>query len=400
MKIKPLAILTSMGVFSVLSIFQLFGWFPLKYLSITGPISFMDLASVLGSADCYRRIGFEIYEYSIGHVCAYNYGSFLMYFISYLGLGKNETIQVGFMFIFLFAILVGLAVYILRISRFRSFIFLGFVIFSPPILLLLERGNLDILIYILILISALVYGWQKIDISLGIIFLSALFKFYPLVLFFFIATLQRVGRLIPYLAIAVLGVLQILQDFGQGPGFINTVQLSFGGPVAGLYLGYLGVNLPYVWSIIFGVFLLLLAITSIYYFSRSTALFTDLRVEMLFPNSYLREIYLFNLVVHITCYVLGMSFDYRLVFLVTSCVLLIFSDYVSKFHKQCLASAVLIILWTSANILFLQLLGDIVIGILTAFFVVQVFQYWYLKQNKTLRVRLERFVRFPLHSQK
>lgn len=400
MKRKVPAILTSLFVLSVLSSFQMFGWLPLQYWNIAGSIPFTDLASVLGSVDCYRQIGFQIYEYPIGHGCAYNYGSFLMRFISFFGLGKNETLEIGFVFIFFFAILVGFAVYFLKISEYKSLIFLGFVVFSPPILLLFERGNLDILIYALILIAALASGRRWINISLIIIFITTLFKFYSLVLYLFLTTMQKANRAIPFFVIAITGMFQILEDYERGPGFINIVWVSFGGPVAGLYLGYLGIDLPYIWSILFGLFLLLIAVFSIYSLSRSASLFADLHIEKLFPNSYLREIYVFNLVTHVTCYVLGMSFDYRLVFLATSCVLLIFNDQVSKNYQRILAVALLVTLWTSANILFLQPLGDIIIGILTAFFTIQVFQFWFQKQNKTFIGHSKRFVKFLLRSQK
>jgi hypothetical protein len=75
-----------------------------------------------------------------------------MRFISFLGLGKNDTVQVGFVLILLFALLVGLTVYFLKISSYKSFVFLGFVVFSPPILLLFESVAIILSGLILILL--------------------------------------------------------------------------------------------------------------------------------------------------------------------------------------------------------------------------------------------------------
>jgi hypothetical protein len=394
------AILASFLVFSVLAVFQLYGWIPLKYWAIAGPRPFVDLEAVLGSTDCYRRIGLQVYEYPFGHPCSYNYGSFLLRFISSLGVGKSDTVLLGFTFIILFALFVGIFVYYSRISGFKPLLFLGLVIFSPPLLLLFERGNLDIFIYLLISISALLNARNWLRASLMVIFSAALFKFYPIILFFYAATIQKVRKIFPYLVIAAFGLLQILNDYRKGPGFINTQWTSFGAPVAGEYFKFLGINIPYLWSLCLGIFLLAITVIFVFRLTSATTLWVDIDILKLFPNRYTREIYTFNLVTHITCYILGTSFDYRLVFLASSCVLLTFNVFLPVLIRRIISVSILLILWTSTNVIVLQPLGDVTIGLLTALFIIQVFQHWYSNQSEILRAHLERFVQFLSRSKR
>jgi len=379
--------------------FQFMGWFPLKYWAIAGPRPFVDLESVLGSADCYRNIGFEIYTYPIGHPCAYNYGSVLMRVISAIGVGKAQTLIIGLTFILIFSVFIGVAVNSLKLEKFKTFAFLSLVVFSPPVLLLFERGNLDIFIYFLILGAALSSAAGFSLLSLTTVLASALFKFYSIVLFVFAATFQQLKHRIVLLAIAILAALQIYSDFKRGPGFINTEWTSFGAPVAGLYLKYLGITIPYFWSVILGLMLLAIALLAVILISRNRTLLSIMDIDKIFSNNYFKQIYIFNLVTHITCYILGMSFDYRLIFLATSSVILVCGSTLALFYRQIVAASTLVILWTSVNLQLLQPLGDVLIGVVTALSIIQIFRYWFFYQNIKFKARFLRFVRFPSRSQ-
>lgn len=393
------------GVFSALTVFvsfvmfQFMGWFPLKYWEIAGPRPFVDLESVLGSADCYRKIGFEIYAYPIGHPCAYNYGSALMRVISAIGVGKAQTLIIGLAFILIFSVFIGVAVNSLKLEKLKTFAFLFLVVFSPPVLLLFERGNLDIFIYFLILGAALSNAAGFSLLSLTAILASALFKFYSIVLFVFAASFHQLKHRIVLLGIAVLAAFKIYSDFKRGPGFINTEWTSFGAPVAGLYLKYLGITIPYFWSLILGLLLLAIALMAILLISRNRPLLSIIDIDKIFSNSYFKQIYIFSLVTHITCYILGMSFDYRLIFLATSTVLLVYGSTLSLIYRQIVAVLTLVILWTSVDLQLLQPLGDMLIGVITAISIIQIFRYWFFYQNIKFTARSLRFVRFLLRSQ-
>ena len=348
---------------------QVYDWPLLKYWGVKGHIDFADLNSVLGSADCFRTIGFAIYDYPIGHECAYNYGSWLMRTISALGLKESFTSVIGWLFILGISYL--LAFVIARVKIKLIDVVFGFMIFvSPPIMLLLERGNFDILIIFLVIFAAKLASLQRITLSIIVIFASFLYKFYTVGLVLLMTLFTRtLFAFIFWLFALGVGIVQVALDFQRGPGFINTERISFGGPIFGIYLKYVGLDLSYLFSLIIGILLLFIGVWLFGLKKFPTnQYFTDLKLVNPEKNfSYF--IFLFFIAVHTSCYVLGMNFDYRLILVAVANFILITQFDLSPKTRLTLRIMTVLIMWTSFNSGFFQPVGDFLIGILTIHYV-------------------------------
>ena len=366
---------------------QILGWPLLERWQIKGHKNFVDLSSVLGSADCYRSIGFKIYDYPIGHECAYNYGSWLMRTISLIGLKASHTENIGWIFIFSVSLLLAFIISRSQISLINV-IFSLLIFVSPPIMLLLERGNIDILIVLMIVFSGQLMSSGRINLSLIIIISSFLYKFYTAGLAFIAVFFSRtLFVFFLWVGILGLGLLQVVNDFRSGPGFINTEWTSFGAPVIGIYFKYLGVEIPFVLCHILGLVLLVIAI---WLFSNGPdllkSIFDELkRANLEEMNSY--YIFIFLVTVHTSCYVLGMNFDYRLIMIAIANFILVTQSKISLTLRKAIAIVTVLIMWTSYNLQIAQPFGDFLIGVVTAHYVFVI--WWFLQRSDRLTAILQ-----------
>jgi hypothetical protein len=356
------------SVVGFFGLMQYLHWPVLRTWNIKGVLDFGDLNSVLGSADCYRLIGFRIYEYPLGHECAYNYGSWLMKTIQLLNLWESYTSVIGWFFLILMSLFISLLV--IKVSKRFDLRLLTLLMFvSPPVMLLVERGNLDILIFILVLVGSYAASCQKNTLGLAVIVLSFLYKFYTLgLVVIHLLRLRSKTKKVVWFAILGLATWQVFLDLGRGPGLINIQWASFGSPVFGIYLGYLGIQIPYTFSMILGWFLLGLAV--FVFTSEKTPLKRVLNSckELQFENKGIYFIFISLIIIHTFCYLFGMNFDYRLIFMATANVLLISQSQLSKRLSQILGVWTVLIMWLSFNVVLLQPIGDLLIGFMTALY--------------------------------
>jgi hypothetical protein len=360
--------LLPIGIVGFFGLMQYFYWPVLRTWGIKGVLDFSDLNSVLGSADCYRLIGFRIYEYPIGHECAYNYGSWLMKTIQLLNLRESHTWLIGWFFLILVSLIISLLVIKLS-KRFDLKLIASMIFISPPVMLLLERGNLDILIFILVLFAGYIASKDKPNLVMTILILSLLYKFYTLgLVFFHLLLLRSRTKFLVWIVILALATWQVLLDLGRGPGLINIQWASFGSPVFGIYLGYLGIQIPFVLSIVLGW--CLLALASFIFATERTTLKNILNSckELQFDSRGAYLIFMSLIIVQTFCYLFGMSFDYRLIFMATANVLLISQSQLSKRSSRILGMWTVLIMWLSFNVIPLQPLGDLLIGFMTALY--------------------------------
>ena len=351
------------------SIFQLTGWWLLARWEIKGPLNFFDLNTVLGRADCYQAIGFDIYSFPIGHECAYNYGSWLMRSISFIGLGERHTYVVGLIFVVLISYL--LAFVMTQVKLGRSSLFFGLIIFvSPPTMLLLERGNLDILMFVMILLAAEIFSLSKVNVSLVLLVVSLLFKFYTVGLATLVAFMSRTKvAFFSWLGVIGLSMMQIFNDFRRGPGFINTEWASFGAPIFGIYLKHLNVTIPYLLSLAIGCLILIVAV---WFISRAWTPFYKLYKELMttpLESVPTYHLFIFFSAVHTTCYILGTNFDYRLIMLAIANFILLSQANLRYKTNLIIGLATVLIMWASYNLGIFQPIGDILIGITTAYYI-------------------------------
>lgn len=358
------------------STMQIANWPWLNYWGIRGPRSFIDLDSVLSSADCYKRIGFEIYSFQIGEPCSYIYGSWLIRVMHTLQLGIAQKTMLGWIGIIGVSIVFGYVISQCR-KQLVSLLICMLVIISPPITLLLERGNIDILIVFLLIAGAVLVSRKATFLGFIFIFFATLVKFYPIViLIFLVLTLKGIKPRMRLFgaSLSVLAVIQIYFDYRRGPGFVKTEWTSFGSPVFGLYLKHLNFDVSYLESVGLGTLWLLAGILVLLAIERVIPRFKDLASSTHLNSTTMETLFLHFIVVHTGCYVIGMSFDYRLIFLVLANLILILKSRLSYQVRNTLAISTLVILWTSVNLQILQPLGDLLIGFYTCLYLLLLFR--------------------------
>jgi hypothetical protein len=121
-------------------------------------------------------------------------------------------------------------------------------------------------------------------------------------------------------------------------------------------------NTPRILGDLTGFTLVIVAVLSLTVLgSHFKSVFKDLRVEksLNVPNAFL--------IVGISCYMLGMSYDYRLIFLILPMMTIRIPSF--RVSKALKAFLVLAVAYTSFNSMtFVQLIGDFLIGCLISLF--------------------------------
>jgi hypothetical protein len=156
-------------------------WPMLKFTNVYANKGFIDLASVLHHVDCYRNVGASVYLDGKYNSCGgYWYGEQLLQLASWLGISSTNVRIIAFILIVLFGTTLGLFFQNLcgnKVTRAEWRIFvLTFV--SPPLFLLLQRGNLDLLIISLTIIAILMQDKLRGWFTFLVLSLATLFKFY------------------------------------------------------------------------------------------------------------------------------------------------------------------------------------------------------------------------------
>jgi hypothetical protein len=123
--------------------------------------------------------------------------------------------------------------------------------FSPGTYLLFERGNLDLVIFLLIVMAAALLGRGAFLPGFFVIVLATLLKFHalPLVLVVSLLSSNLRQRLIT-VGFAILAFTWILVDLGRGPILPVYGPVRFGYPVLGHYFEWLGLSLQPIPSLI------------------------------------------------------------------------------------------------------------------------------------------------------
>ena len=136
---------------------------------------FADWATPIKLGICHR-LGFDVFYPSSCVDYPFNYGNIFLYIPYFKTLEKFYffyfPIIIGFLFIYS-------VVSLIKPKKFIEYFLLILVIFAPSSLLVLERGNTDILIFLFIIL--MVYSRSSI-FNFVILILASLAKYYPLIL--------------------------------------------------------------------------------------------------------------------------------------------------------------------------------------------------------------------------
>jgi hypothetical protein len=348
---------------------QLTTWIPLRYWRIWGGGNFIDSGQILQWADCYKNFGSTIFL-SQGECSGYLYGSSLIRILNALNLAPSNTQLLGYMFMFCLALAIA---YSAGFSRDRTgYPLLLAVLCSPPILLLAERGNFDIPMLLLVIFTSILFSrryqaWALIPLSV-----SVLLKFYTLPLFILYFVLNDTKRRKLFtLIVGVIVSVQVALDLRLVQStFPSGFSWKFGSSIWARYLSQLD---SAVYGEVFahlsglGILLIFLLLTMI----------AMKKSRVLQPSKICKEgngntLFYSLFGTHLSCFMLGVSFDYRLVFLLlASLVYLKLLSERSDAHAFLIIGLTIMSAWLTYPSSGLEPLGDLATEALTVILGIQ-----------------------------
>ena len=345
---------------------------PLVLLANLRIPNFIDLKAVLLSIECAKSADPSSSLDSIFTTCNYIYGSPLLFFGKYLGLNSVNTGFYAWLLLVISSSLIGLFTY-LSISNFKkSLIVVSLIICSPALSLLFERANIDVMIFILVILSAWLYARKQFVISIAIIFIVTLLKFYTLflllILIYFHISKKNYYVLIPITAITALNVIFDLVRIEKVPA---GGRAQFGTGVFFWYFDAVGIHIDKAIWILIGI---VITLTVTYLLMKVPQDYVSiLSSKFNFRSSSTSEVAIgWSSIIFLSCFLVGFNYDYRLVFLAFG-GLLLFQDNDST-NKFLWEITYFIALWGSSGIgltfdelndktqmffAFFQLIGDI-----------------------------------------
>lgn len=313
--------------FSIVSFFSvlLFShWWPISIQKMGGGHNFIDTNAVLRSAECAKNTAQTVSSVSTN--CNYQYGSTLLKIINLVNIRPEHTHLIGYTFMCVVLLMTGILGSLYLNTR-RTWFYSYLVSVSTASWLLIERGNFDVLIIALLGLAILIIGGRLAPLGIVLLGLSALIKFYtyPLLFLFALLTRNKYLRLFS-IAIALLVLPMIIIDLTHLQGIANPTFVAFGLPLPGYWINFildqLGVEFYFsvLWSYVLGICVVLLT-------WRLTRLFLSDSLPLLnifqdATKSRVNLIFLFFSSAYVICFLSGVNYDYRLIYLSFSLLLL------------------------------------------------------------------------------
>jgi hypothetical protein len=283
---------------------------------------FGDMISITGGVDCVRA-GYDPYIF-YGFdpwFRLFNYPKIWLNVFGFFNLDRETTNYIGIILICSYALV---TIFLFNLKRIIQLLFIIILVLSPPVLLLLERANSDLIIYLLTITS--VYYLRRIrfkneDVKVHLIYLVILFatilKLYPaflLPLLFFekisrknmlIILIYSAGILATYFLINFNDLLLISKNTPR-----PNDALSFGKNV-GLNHYFNSGNLAIFSNMLFALFVAAALYVSLRFKDR-------LHTMIYIPSISKCNIYLFLAggLLYTGTFFIGNNYDYRFVFLI------------------------------------------------------------------------------------
>ena len=314
-------ILSLFFLLSYLFLFSQFIIYPTVIPMISGGNTYLfaDWSAVLGANIC-KEMGYDVYlknpcdPWGRTHV----YGDILLYF-PYVEKFKNFyflVLPAIINYIFVIAVLSSF-----RFKNFKTYFTIIIMLFSFPVILALERGQFDVLIFILMVLIA--YFKNRIFNFIILVFVT-ISKFYPIVLgiiLFFEKNLKKIltNLLIFLITISLIFFIQsdemvkIFENRGQSAGF-GVYEFSLIGTINFFKNSNFLVN-DTNYSIF--IFVLFLLIPSAIFFVRITKYFFKENISNNINYNFFEDrLYIFSSVIILFCYFAFSNFVYREIFFI------------------------------------------------------------------------------------
>jgi hypothetical protein len=318
---------------------------------------YVDLAAILQSGQlCSGKIGFwqfiDLFQPLSEKCGGFLYGRPLLAILAVSSIPLAWTTSLAVAIGLTAAILLALLFTVDSQLNKSKFSFAILASFSPGVFLLYERSNFDLLM--LIGIVAATYLWKKGFFYSGLIVIgiTAIMKYYT-VPFLLVAPLlfARSRKQIALgLVLSVLIAIYAFWDYSRLTGLPDSGYNQFGSAVLPHYFSHIGLDVPRVFLIGFGV--LMPTIVGLWIFCSTTIRDKSLILgkSIQFTNIGGSVPFISVSIVFVTCFFAGLNFDYRLVFLVIPGVVLLQSANGPRLKLLLLSSSLLLALWGSAGL--------------------------------------------------
>lgn len=319
---------------------------------------FDDTYQVLNSAKCYSTIGRSIYDQI---TCSYLYGSPLLDVINFIGVSPMNVNFVGELFLYI-NIMIFTFISVRAYNKFgiKRILLCILIFISPPFHYLIERGNFDTLIILVLLISCIFISRGKLIFGSIFLGIASVIKFYTLpVLLIYLLYLKfsKSKHMKFHLAIGIITGLIVFRDYLHIRGILGSGTGGYGGTFGlksiALYANHLSTyfNTTFVFLVTILSFTLVIFVILFKFSLRKP------RFHALDSFSHVIQL-VFGLQI-VICYLITINNDYRLSILgIFLSALLMRSPMKSGLERNILIFG-LIAMWLSYPSWILQVLGDI-----------------------------------------
>jgi len=187
---------------------------------------FVDWAAMIKLNICHNKFGINVFYSNPCVPGILDYGNIFLFLPYFESLEK--------FYFFYFPILIGIififsVVSLIQPKNIFNYFLLILILFSPPTLLVIERANVDMLIFLLIILIAFS---NSSFLNFIIITFASLLKYYPLVLMvnFFIEKARSIKKILLILSLFTIVVLSLFYLTGESWGLIQHKIQTFDPP--------------------------------------------------------------------------------------------------------------------------------------------------------------------------
>jgi hypothetical protein len=340
--------------------------FPMNYFEVYLPNEttlFGDLKSILWCG------GFEFDDNPQDDCSLFIYGTVLLE--TMLRLGSLHAYGDQIIYLIVVLGLSSFAWIFTRANSWSSRFFIIFVFMSPPIALLIQRANLDLLIFAITVLALELFRRKLMVLAIILVSISTLMKLYTLPLALFLCLIVTIhSKGVPkkaFLSIfAVILALWTLYDASQIPWLPSDARNSFGLPIFGEYLQFAlygpGSQSSRWTANLIGGSILAVLVTILHWHQEKIgrSLLKKFNLELL---SWM--------LLFLGIFLAGISIDYRLVFLIPIVVSLLQFAPKARIWTAVLIGPVYIFSYPFEN---LQIVGDVALFLLVSFIITLLFQ--------------------------
>ena len=187
---------------------------------------FPDWAAMIKLNICYNKFGINVF-YNNSCVSGFlDYGNIFLFFPYFKSLEKFYFFYFPILIVIIFIFLI---VSLIQPKTIFNYFLLILILFSPSTLLIIERANFDMLIFLLIVLIAFS---NSSFLNFIIITFASLLKYYPLVLIvnFFIEKVRSTKKILLILSLFTIVVLFLFYLTGESWGLIQHKMQDFDPP--------------------------------------------------------------------------------------------------------------------------------------------------------------------------